>query len=112
MQVSATQKWTIESFFDEIAENYIQARVPALPGKERRVLLKDELSHDAGTQSTLEDWGKSLNGLTQFNKFRELGTLMYGDPAQGPSIVSRYTYNCASIHSNVHDIYMYSAFCP
>lgn len=44
-----------------------------------------------GPQGSLEEWGKSLNGLTQLQKFRELGTLMYGDPAQGPSIVSRYS---------------------
>ena len=37
----------------------------------------------------LERWGKSLNGLTKLSKFKELGTLMYGDPAKGPSIVSR-----------------------
>ena len=43
-----------------------------------------------GTQSSLEDWGKSLNGLTQFNKFHKLGTLMYGDTAQDRSIVLRY----------------------
>ena len=44
----------------------------------------------SGPQGSLEEWGRSLNGLTELKKFRELGTLMYGDPAQGPSIVSRY----------------------
>ena len=27
------KKWTIESYFEEIADNYIQARVPVLSGK-------------------------------------------------------------------------------
>ena len=37
--------------------------------------------------------GKSLNGLTELSKFRELGTLIYGDPAQGPSIVSSIDFD-------------------
>ena len=41
------------------------------------------------SDSGLEQCAQSLNGLTKFIKFKELGTLMYGDPAQGPSIVSR-----------------------
>jgi len=41
------------------------------------------------SDSGLERCAQSLNGLTKFIKFKELGTLMYGDPAQGPSIVSR-----------------------
>ena len=60
-----------------MAENYIQARVPVL----------------SGPQSSLEEWCRSLNGLTQLEKFRELGTLMYGDPAQGPSIVSSIDFD-------------------
>jgi len=45
----------------------------------------DPEANDGG----LEKWGKSLNAVTELNQFKELGTLMYGDPAQGPSIVSR-----------------------
>ena len=67
-------KQTVESFFEEISENYIQVRMPVL----------------SGPQSSLEKWDRSLNGLTRLKKFiRELGTLIYGDPAQGPNIVTR-----------------------
>jgi len=48
-------------------------------------LILDLEENDGG----MERWGKSLNGLTKPSKFKELGTLMYGDPAQDPSIVSR-----------------------
>ena len=48
-------------------------------------LFPDPEENDGG----LEKWGKSLSGLNKLSKFKELGTLMYGDPAQGPSIVSR-----------------------
>ena len=78
---SATLKWTVESFFEEIADNYIQTRVPVLSGPR------------SGESSSLEEWGKSLNGLTEFKKFRELGTIKYGDPAQGPSIVSSIDFD-------------------
>ncbi|XP_065916969.1 E3 ubiquitin-protein ligase COP1-like [Dysidea avara] len=78
--VSAAQKWCIESHFDELADNYVQARMP---------VLADPEANDGG----LEKWGKSLNGLTELSKFRELGTLMYGDPAQGPSIVSSIDFD-------------------
>jgi len=69
---SAIKKWTVDSYFEEIANNYIQARVPVL----------------SSIQSSLEEWEKSLNGLTKPKKFGELGTLLYGDPTQGPSILS------------------------
>ena len=38
----------------------------------------------SGPQGSLEEWGRSLNELTQLKKFRELGTLMYDNQA-GPS---------------------------
>ena len=76
-EVSAIQKQNIEYFFDEIAENYIRARVPVL----------------SDPQGSLEEWGRLLNGLTQLKKFRELGTLMYAHPAQGPSIVSSIDFD-------------------
>ena len=93
MQISATQKQTNECFFDEIAENYVLARAPVLSGKTRAYIYCNIFYPTilTGPQGSLEEWGRSLNGLTQLQKFRELGTLQYGDPAQGPSIVSRYT---------------------
>ena len=76
-ETSATQKQINECFFDEMAENYVLARAPV----------------SSGPRGSLEEWGKSLNGLTQLQKFRELGTLQYGDPAQGPNIVSSIDFD-------------------
>ena len=92
LQVSATQKWSIGSYFDELAENYLQARMPEMPGRAISYMPLPYCIYylsDAKSDCGLEHWGKSFNGLTQLTKFKELGTLLYGDPAQGPSIVSR-----------------------
>ena len=33
-----TQKWSIESYFDELAENYLQARMPMMMASNRLLI--------------------------------------------------------------------------
>ena len=72
----------VQSHFDELADNYIKTRI-------RMPVLQDSQLSDI----VLEQWGSSLSGLTKFHKFKELGNVMYGDPAQGPNIVERIDFD-------------------
>ena len=90
LQVSATQTLSSQSYFDELAENWLES--PEMPHKTTSHMpLPYSMYYLSDTKSDcgLEQWGKSFNGLMQLMKFKELGTLLYGDPTQGSSIVSR-----------------------